>query len=227
MIACLSLRVWNRSDCLSRLPEVRRADGAHHGVVVFDLEYTAWEGSQARGWSGTGEHREVVQIGAVKLDSDRGLAETAGLSRLVRPRINPQLSPYLIALTGITQQQLDALGVSFGEALTELIALGPAAVFCSNGPDGEVLAENCWLAQLPPLREPERFVDIRPFLSCALQRPSDDIESCRLAAEFCAGTAGRAHDALADARGVAAALRHSLGRLGLGDCGLPFWLNRS
>ncbi len=212
---------------MSPLSNVRRADGARHGIVVFDLEYTAWEGSQARGWLGTGEHREVVQIGAVKLDADLDLAETACLSRLVRPRINTQLSPYLIAMTGITQQQLDALGVSFREALTELIALGPSAVFCSNGPDGEVLAENCWLAQLPPLREPERFVDVRSFLSCALQRPSEDIDSCRLTAEFCAGASGRAHDALADARGVAAALRHSLGRLGRGDRGLPFWLNRS
>src|SRR5882762_1688961 len=94
-IAFQSSRAWNRSACLNQLPEVVPSEGAGHNVVVYDLEYTAWEGSQARGWSGPGEHREVVQIGAVRLDPHRGWAETASLARLVRPRINPRLSAYL------------------------------------------------------------------------------------------------------------------------------------
>lgn len=32
-------------------------------IVVFDLEWTAWEGSKARGWDGPGEEMEIVQIG--------------------------------------------------------------------------------------------------------------------------------------------------------------------
>ena len=43
-------------------------------VVVFDTEFTAWQGSMERGWSGPGEHKEIVQIGAVLLDA-RTLAE--------------------------------------------------------------------------------------------------------------------------------------------------------
>ena len=39
-------------------------------LTVFDLEYTAWECSMARSWLTPGEFREVVQIGAVKLDAD-------------------------------------------------------------------------------------------------------------------------------------------------------------
>ena len=104
----------------------------------------------------------------------------------------------------------------------ELIALEPAAVFCSNGPDGKVLAENCRLTQSPSLANPERFVDIRPFLSRALRRSSDPIDSCRLAEESGGSAAGRVHDALADARGVAAALRCLLRTSAPSGYGLPF-----
>jgi inhibitor of KinA sporulation pathway (predicted exonuclease) len=125
-------------------------------------------------------------------------------------RINPRLSAYLIALTGIAQERLDAEGVCFAHTLAELTALGPTAAFCSNGPDGDVLAENCRLTATPPVRAPTKVIDIRPFLSRMLQRPSAEIDSFHLAKEFRGGCAGRAHDALADARGVAAALRHVL-----------------
>ena len=44
----------------------------HGRVVVFDLEWTAWEGSIQRGWSEDWEHREIVQIGAVLVDALAG-----------------------------------------------------------------------------------------------------------------------------------------------------------
>jgi inhibitor of KinA sporulation pathway (predicted exonuclease) len=192
---------------LSSSPESLAGPPAGDVLVVFDLEYTAWEGSLERGWSAPGEHREIVQVGAVRLDTLAGWKEVASLSRLVRPRVNPRLSAYLIALTGITQERVDVEGVDLAEALAELIAFGVGAVFCSNGPDGEVIAENCRLRQVPLTLGPERFIDVRPYLARRLCRPSDEIDSYRLAREFCGTGAGRAHDALADARGVAAALR--------------------
>jgi hypothetical protein len=39
----------------------------HGDFVVADLEYTAWEGALARGWSAPGDFREIVQIGAVRV----------------------------------------------------------------------------------------------------------------------------------------------------------------
>ncbi len=36
-------------------------------VVILDTEYTGWEGSFERNWSGLDEHREIVQIDAIKL----------------------------------------------------------------------------------------------------------------------------------------------------------------
>ncbi|HJO97979.1 MAG TPA: hypothetical protein QF891_08275, partial [Rhodospirillales bacterium] len=44
-------------------------------VVVLDMEWTAWEGSRARRWGAPDEYREVVQIGAVKLDGGDALGE--------------------------------------------------------------------------------------------------------------------------------------------------------
>jgi len=176
-------------------------------VVVFDLEYTAWKGSIARNWSAPGEHREIVQVGAVRLNPALAWRETASLTVLVRPRINPRISDYLIALTGITQERVDAEGVALDEALAQLAALGEGATFWSNGPDGEVIAENCMLIRFPSPIAPERFIDVRPFLARMLQRSPSEIDSYRLAGEFCGGNPGHAHDALADARGVAAALR--------------------
>ena len=35
--------------------------------IIFDTEYTAWEGSQERNWSGDNEYMELVQIGALKV----------------------------------------------------------------------------------------------------------------------------------------------------------------
>ena len=59
----------------------------HGPVVVFDLEWTAWEGSRDRNWSGPKEEREIIEIGAVKIDGANGFAETVRFENLVRPSI--------------------------------------------------------------------------------------------------------------------------------------------
>src|SRR3546814_14106036 len=92
----------------------------HGPLVVIDLEYTSWEGALARGWSGPDEHREIVQIGAVRLEVANGLAETAELSRLVPPRIHRSLSGYFPALPGIDEARPAAAGGATGTALPEL-----------------------------------------------------------------------------------------------------------
>ena len=80
-------------------------------IIVMDLEWTAWEGSWQRHWSGPGEEMEIVQIGAVKLADTSGLEELDAFEILVRPRINPKLDGYFTDLTGITQDRLDREGV--------------------------------------------------------------------------------------------------------------------
>ena len=85
-------------------------------ITIFDLEYTAWECSMARSWLTPGEFREVVQIGAVKLDAD-SFAAQAEFEVLVRPRFNPVLSPYFEKLTGISKRTGRGAGRGFPDRL--------------------------------------------------------------------------------------------------------------
>ena len=86
-------------------------------LVVWDTEFTAWPGSQERGWTGPGEHRELVQIGAVALAATAEFKEIATFERVIQPTINPRLSPYFMELTGISQERVDCDGIPFPAAL--------------------------------------------------------------------------------------------------------------
>jgi len=60
----------------------------------------------ARRWLAPGEFKELVQIGAVKLDAD-SFASLAEFDMLVKPRVNSVLSPYFEKLTGITNEKIE------------------------------------------------------------------------------------------------------------------------
>ncbi len=174
--------------------------------IVFDLELTAWEGSLESNWSRPGEFREIVQIGAVRLGSD--LSETAAFSQYVRPTRNPILSAYFIDLTGIDQKMIDRLGVDLASAL-DLFArfIDDSRSVVSNGPDGDVLLENCRLNNLTCPVSVSLFKNIRSDISGALSVSDDKADSYRLPSIAGLTIQARAHDALNDARCVAAALR--------------------
>ena len=107
-------------------------------LVVFDLEFTAWENSLAQGWMKPGEFKEVVQIGAVRLNSEN-LALEASFDCLVRPRINPTLSDYFTALTGITEARLAKEAVDFDRAYRGFVA------FAGGAPSPPLAMTNgCW-----------------------------------------------------------------------------------
>ena len=96
-------------------------------AVVFDLEFTAWEGSMITRWTRARELTEVVQIGAVKLDAE-SLKEVGEFEMLVQPRVNPVLSDYLVQLTGISNAMLKERAVDF---ITAYRAFLDFAVVCS------------------------------------------------------------------------------------------------
>ena len=68
-------------------------------VVIFDTEYTTWEGAMERNWSGPGEYKEIVEIGAVLVETDN-FSEVDTFSAYVKPVKNPKLSELFINLTG-------------------------------------------------------------------------------------------------------------------------------
>jgi inhibitor of KinA sporulation pathway (predicted exonuclease) len=140
---------------MSPFPQIR--------AVVFDLEFTAWEGSVAHRWSRPGEFTELVQIGALLVDA-HSFAVEAELDLLVRPRLNPVLSDYLVALTGIANEELAARGVDFTDAYDRFLRFADGAVIAAFGRDDLIFETNLKLYGIrnaPPL---PRYVNIIPWL---------------------------------------------------------------
>jgi len=181
-----------------------------HSVVFFDLEFTAWEGSMAQGWLAPGQFREVVQIGAVKMDA--ATLETRGeFERLVRPRINRELSIYLENLTGITNAMIAERGIDFETAYREFVSFADGAAIASFGRDDHVLERNLALYGIHDAPGLPPHMNVVPWLA---KQGIDmkGLHACDVARMCGAAFEGRAHDALDDARSVAAGMCAVIGR---------------
>ncbi len=189
---------------LRRLVAVGRS-----AFVIYDLEVTTWEGTLARRWGGPNEFPEIVQIGAVKLAGGSDHAELESFNWLVRPLRNPVLSRYFIDLTGITQEAVDTKGVTFPEALQAFKRFVAGCGAFSNGGDDLWLAANCTLHGLANPFQPADLVNIGPYLGQVLDG-SSHVDSNELPTLVGSINPGRSHDALADARAIATAVRHLL-----------------
>ena len=178
-------------------------------VVVFDLEFTAWAGSMASRWGREGEHTEVVQIGAVKLDAET-LKITGEFECLVRPRVNPKLSQYLTDLTGITNEMLDVKAVDFITAYRAFLDfVGPAPIW-AFGRDDLIFADNLKLYAWEGLPAPPYSNAIPWFTEHGVDLKGK--HACDVAEASGAVFEGRKHDALSDARGIVAGIRAVVGR---------------
>jgi len=172
-------------------------------ITIFDLEYTAWECSMARGWLSPGEYREVVQIGAVRLD----VASFAVLDQfncLVKPRFNT-LSPYFESLTGITADQVAQDGVDFAIAYDRFLDFAGTGAIAAFGHDEMVLTDNLRLYGLAPSRPLPAFHDLRAWFAINGLDPRG-LLSCEVAPLLGVPFEGHAHNALDDARGLARAM---------------------
>lgn len=177
-------------------------------IVIFDTECTTWEGAVQRNWSGPGEYRELIQLGAALVETNC-FTELSSLKMLVRPRFNDVLSQYCLDLTGINQKELDK-GIDFPACLRvfsmwcreyELYSFDKAAdrIF-----DQEVLIENCDLYGLAFPFEPERFCNINEVFT----RHGISIQQSGMAsAAFGVEPKLSSHDALNDVRGLIEGLR--------------------
>ncbi len=171
--------------------------------IIFDTEFTAWEGSQERRWSGPGEYREVIQIGAVKV---RDLAEADSFLAYVKPVKNPILSEYIVNLTGISQTDIEEKGVPFSDAQERFFIWSGGLPICSFGSDAAVLRENSELAGIPfPFNE-DTFFDIRvAFRSCGID--TNGYMSSTIPQAFGIAPPPDAHDAVNDARSILVGLQ--------------------
>lgn len=179
-------------------------------AVVFDLEFTAWEGSMANRWSRPGEFTELVQIGAVRLDA-RTFAVEAELDVLVRPRLNPVLSGYFIALTGITNEEMAARGMDFCDAYRAFLDFcGDASIF-AFGRDDLIFESNIRLYGLKGLPPLPRYTNIVPWLIENGIDPKGR-NACDVGPLAGVPFVGHKHNAMADARSVASGLEALVAR---------------
>lgn len=170
-------------------------------ITIFDLEYTAWECSMARHWLTPGEFKEVVQIGAVKLDADT-FHVLDEFDCLVKPRINSVISPYLENLTGITNAAVARHGLDFADAYARFLAFaddGPIAAF---GHDEYVLEENLRLYGISGARALPLFYDLRGWFAVQGLDPRG-MQSWEIGPKLGVPFQGHAHNALNDARSLA------------------------
>lgn len=179
-------------------------------AIVFDLEFTAWIGSMEHRWLRPGEFREVVQIGAVKIDTET-FAEIGVFDMLIKPRLNPVLSPYLENLTGITNAAVAERGVDFLEAYRAFVRFAGGATLVAFGRDDLVLTDNLALygSQNEPPLPP--YINIVPWLVDAGIDPRG-LHACDIAEATGAKFEGRRHDALDDARSVAVGIKTLVAR---------------
>ena len=172
-------------------------------AVVFDLEFTAWEGSQETNWLRPGEHRELVQIGAVKVDS--AFLPVAEFDQLIRPRLNPELSNYMQTLTGITNGQIRARGVDFVEAHRNFLAFAEGLPLFAFGRDDLVIADNIRLYGLREIPPMSAFHDLRRWLQAqGIDTMRRNFRACNVGPAAGVPFKGQTHNGLADAHSVAA-----------------------
>ena len=179
-------------------------------MVFYDLEYTSWKGYRESGWDLPGKYMEIVQIGAVRVDLTDNWLEMDAFSIFVKPVRNPLLSDYFIDLTGITQNQISEQGRDFPEALASFMEYlsHDDAQMASHGPDHEVVALNCQLNGIPVPERLEGAINIRPWVMSKINLAETKYTSGELPQVLGLAHDGKAHDALGDARAVAAVYQH-------------------
>lgn len=174
-------------------------------IVIFDTEYTTWEGAQERKWSGSNEYREIVQIGAVKIDTNT-LQELDSFLCFVKPIKNPKLSDFFITLTHITQNEVDEKGISFAYAVQKFFEWSEELNIYSFGADGIVMEENSALLQILFPFDAKRFYNIKNVFQ-AHGIPTENYMSSTITEAFGKKSPFVGHDALNDSRTIVEGLK--------------------
>ncbi|MFK3777650.1 3'-5' exonuclease [Agrobacterium sp. NPDC089420] len=188
-------------------------------AIIFDCEFLCLEGSQRRFWCAAHDPDPVIaQIGAVRL----GLEGDFPLLATHRNYICPidrhgrryGIDPFFTALTGITQDTIDAEAVPLQEALSGFDRFSEGVQCWSWGKDElNMVAISCYVAGIQPPIPADRF-DNAVKLLLAAGMPVEDL--ARTPSNKLADYYGvehpplRGHDALDDALSVSYTLQYLL-----------------
>ncbi len=188
-------------------------------AIVFDCEFLCVQGSQSRFWCAAHDPDPVIaQIGAVKLglEGDFPLLDTyrAYVQPIDRFGKRYAIDPFFTKLTGITEEEIQAKGVTLQEALAGVERFSDGARFWSWGKDElNMIAISCYVASVQPSIPATRF-DNAVKLMIAAGMPVEDIAkppSNRLADYYGVEHPPlQGHDALDDALSESYALQHLL-----------------
>jgi hypothetical protein len=100
--------------------------------VIVDVEITVQDGTWERSWNGPNDHKEIVQIGAVKINP-KDFSILDRFEMLVRPHWFLSFQPFLPALTASHRKWLSGAGFLF---LTLMPASRPSEGTCPFIPMG-------------------------------------------------------------------------------------------
>lgn len=188
-------------------------------AIVFDCEFICLEGSQRRYWCAAHDPDPVIaQIGAVKLgfEDDFPILDTHMdyVVPLDRHGNRYELDPFFTKLTGITNENISASGVSLTEALVRVNEFSDGARFWSWGKDElNMVAISTYVAGVPPIIPARRF-DNAVKLLLAAGMPIEDLArtpSDKLADYYSVDHPPlKGHDARDDALSVAYTLQYLL-----------------
>lgn len=131
-------------------------------LVIVDTEYTSFGHSLKTAWWKPWQHKEIVQIGAIKLD-DTG-NEVDVLSTFVIPKINPKLSNRFSKLTRIPQDDVNKYGIPFSEALQKFVEFSSGLKICAFDSDYLVFRENCIINNIDFPYSDQPFIRLCEYL---------------------------------------------------------------
>lgn len=188
-------------------------------AIIFDCEFLCLEGSQRRFWCAAHDPDPVIaEIGAIKLGLEGDFPILGTHKAYVRPidRFGNQyaLDPFFTTLTGITEENIGAEGVSLQDALAGLDRFSDGARFWSWGKDElNMMAISCYVAGIQPSIPAHRF-DNAVKLLLAAGMPVEDLAktpSNKLADYYGVQHPPlQGHDALDDALSISYTLQHLL-----------------
>tara|TARA_Y100000589_G_C27198895_1_gene648422 strand:+ start:2725 stop:3333 length:609 start_codon:yes stop_codon:yes gene_type:complete len=176
--------------------------------ILFDTEFTSWEGSMQRMWSKEWEERELVQISAIYVEDLNTLNQTKFFSVYTKPQINPKLSDYFINLTGIDQITIDNYGLTIEEGIKQFCDFSKDKFCFSWGDDIGVIKRNVDLCKIKNNLSLDLAFDIKEFFMRFNIETSNfnsgNIEN--FSNENSIITSGKEHNALSDCISMLSAL---------------------
>ncbi len=125
---------------------------------------------------------EIIQIGAIKLDSER--IAVASFNRYIKPTIYLKVSDFVSELTGITTQRL-LPEKKFPQVLDEFIQfIGNDPVLCTWGmTDIKELYRNARFYDYNLMQLPDVFINIQPYVSVLLKQSPKKLFNLQAAVE--------------------------------------------